>query len=133
MVLVDTSVLIDFLKVRDNPKTAKFREILLRKTPFGISAYSYQELLQGSKDDSEWNRLVEYLSSQKIYFLKNEAETYERAARIFFDLRRKGVTPRSTLDILIVLTAIDNDLALLHNDRDFDLIAGYLPELKIFV
>lgn len=50
---------------------------------------------------------------------------------MYFDLRRSGVTIRSTIDVLIALTAIQNNLHLLHNDRDFDIMAEKLPKLKI--
>jgi predicted nucleic acid-binding protein len=50
---------------------------------------------------------------------------------MYFDLRRKGVTPRSTIDILIALTAMLNNLSLLHDDRDFDAMAAEIKDLRI--
>jgi len=47
-------------------------------------------------------------------------------------LRKQGVTIRSTIDILIGLTAIEHDLLLLHNDKDFDAMAVKIKDLKIF-
>lgn len=132
MILVDTSVLIDFLKGRTTAKTALSREILLRDVPFGFSAFTYQEVLQGSRDEAEYAHLEAYMSTQKIYCFPDEVSVYERAAKMYFDLRRKGVTVRSTIDVLIALTAIDNQLYLLHHDDgDFDLMARHVPELKI--
>jgi predicted nucleic acid-binding protein len=75
--------------------------------------------------------LKKYLLAQKIYYLPNELETYENAARMYYDLRRKSITIRSTIDIFIAQTAIYYDLFLLHKDRDFDFIAQNTPELKI--
>ncbi len=46
--------------------------------------------------------------------------------------RTKGITIRSTIDLLIAQTAIDNDVMLLANDSDFLNIAKIIPELKIF-
>jgi predicted nucleic acid-binding protein len=131
VVLVDTSVLITFFKGQVNEKAELLKDVLSRDIPFGISSYTYQELLQGARNEAEFNTLKEYLSTQQIYYLKTEASTFEKAARIYFDLRRKGVTPRSTLDILIALTAIEHKLALLHNDNDFDLMSNYIPELTV--
>ncbi len=74
-----------------------------------------------------------YKETQIIYFLPEEKAAYEKAARLYFDLRRKGITPRSTIDILIALTAIENKLMLLHNDRDFDLMAEQVDALKILL
>ena len=67
-----------------------------------------------------------------IYLLPKTIETYEKSAYMYFNLRRHGVTIRSTIDILIALTAIEYNLALLHNDRDFDIIKGKTPKLNIF-
>lgn len=131
MILVDTSVLISFLKGQSDEKTELFKEVLCRDIPFGISSYTYQEILQGARDEAEFKTLKNYLSTQHIYFLDSEATTYEKAAMLYFKLRRKGVTPRSTLDMLISLTAMENNLALLHNDRDFDTMAKQIPELRV--
>ncbi len=131
MVLVDTSVLIGFLKGHADGKILMFKEILSHDIPFGISAYTYQEVLQGARDEVELQTLKNYLSTQHIYYLEQEAASYEEAAMLYFNLRSKGITPRSTLDMLIALTAIKNSLALLHRDRDFDIMAGHIPELRI--
>jgi len=131
MILVDTSVLVGFFKGDTGGKISIFKEILSRDIPFGISAYTYQEVLQGAKDEAELQTLKDYLSTQQIYFLEQETATYEKAAGLYFNLRRRGITPRSTLDMLIALTAIENNLALLHDDRDFDTMAGHIPGLKI--
>jgi len=131
MILVDTSVLIDFLKGHVNEKSQWFETVLTRDIPFGISAYTYQEILQGSRNEKEFEQLKAYLASQTIYYLSEDAITYEKAAKLYFDLRRKGTTPRSSIDILIALTAIENRLMLLHNDRDFDTMADKIDGLLI--
>ena len=131
MILVDTSVLIDFLKGRENAKTELFANVLDRRLPFGIASYTYQEVLQGARDKQEYSKLKNYLSSQKIYFLPETIEAYERAANLFFSLRRQGVTPRSTVDILIARVAMEHNLLLLHNDRDFDALSEKVGGLKI--
>ncbi|MDD4588473.1 MAG: PIN domain-containing protein, partial [Heliobacteriaceae bacterium] len=116
MILVDTSVLIGFLKGQTDEKTQLFDVILSRNITFGFSAYTFQEVLQGARNEKEYEQLWDYLSTQIIYFLPAKTATYEKAARLYFDLRRNGITPRSTIDILIALTAIENKLMLLHND-----------------
>ena len=110
MILVDTSVLIGFLKGQTDEKTQLFEEVLTLNIPFGISSYTFQEVLQGARDENEYQQLQDYLSTQIIYFLPEETATYEKAARMYFELRRKGITPRSTIDILIALTAMENKL-----------------------
>ena len=51
---------------------------------------------------------------------------------MYYELRRKGVTPRSAIDILIAVTAIRYNLSVLHDDHDFDVMAQNIPELKIY-
>ena len=131
MILVVTSVLIDFLKGVRNHRTKLFEAVLKQNLPFGIASYTYQEVLQGARDRQEYDRLREYLSTQKIYFLPETIEAYEKAARLFFNLRRQGLTIRSTIDVLIARIAIEHDLFLLHNDRDFDAISEKNADLKI--
>ena len=126
MILVDTSVLIDYLKGRSGLKTDLFEEVLARNIPYGIAVYTYQEVLQGAKDKKEWDILKEYLASQIIYFPGTDLDLYEKAAKLFFDLRRKGITPRSSIDLLIVLIAVENNLLLLYNHRDFDQMTGQI-------
>ena len=131
MILVDTSVLIGFLKGQINEKIQLFDQVLSRNIDFGFSSYTFQEVLQGARNEKEYKQLRDYLSTQIIYFLPEKTATYEKAARLYFDLRRKGITPRSTIDVLIALTAIENNLLLLHNDRDFDLMAEQVDTLRI--
>ena len=131
MILVDTTVLINYLKGYENDKTKLFDDVLRKKMAYGISAYTYQELLQGVRDEREYDKLKNYLSTQTVYFLPEEVKTYEAASRLYFELRRQGITPRSTIDILIVLTAIWNDLFLLHDDKDFDIIADKVDDFQI--
>lgn len=131
MILVDTSVLIGFLKGHNDEKTKLFDKILSGEIPFGFSPYTYQEILQGAKNEKEYEHLRDYLSTQIFYFLPEKTATYEKAAKLYFDLRRKGVTPRSTIDILIALTAMEHKLMLLHNDRDFDLMAAHVDALNV--
>lgn len=117
MYLIDTSVLIDFLKGKESKQTIKLEKIILHKIPFGISAFTYQELLQGAKDQQEFDKLHRYLSTQKIYY--PSANSYKNAATIFFNCRKSGITIRSTIDTLIATTAIENGLILLCSDKDF--------------
>ena len=131
MILVDTSILVNYFKGIETPKTRVFETILDQGLPYGISPYTYQEILQGAKDEREYRLLKEYLDTQHFYFLPPSLETFERAARLYFDLRRKGITPRGAIDIFIALTAIHNNLSLLHDDRDFDAIASAVKSLKI--
>ncbi|MCL1808513.1 MAG: hypothetical protein FWG42_01960 [Clostridiales bacterium] len=82
MILVDTTVVINYLKGIENAKTIIFDDVLRRKIPYGIAAYTYQEVLQGAKDKKEFECLKDYLATQTIYCLPEGRETFEEAARI---------------------------------------------------
>ena len=117
MYLVDTSVLIDFFKAKETTHSKKLEKIIANQIPFGISIFTYQELLQGAKDEKEFEKLKCYLSTQKIYYPTHK--TFDASASLFFLCRKKGITIRSTIDTLIATTAIENGLILLSSDRDF--------------
>jgi len=131
MILVDTSVLIDYFKGVENKPVKKFHQILDSNIPFGISHFIYMEVLQGSQTDKDFNLLKKYLITQTFYELKSGRESYAEAARMYLQLRKKGVTVKSTIDCLIARIAVENELFLLHNDADFDRIAKHFP-LKIW-
>jgi predicted nucleic acid-binding protein len=131
VILVDTSVLIGYLKGRTGEKFALFDKVLASDMPFGVAPYTVQELLQGARDKKEFDKLREYLSTQTVYYLSAGIAGHIDAAQIFFNLRRAGVTVRSTIDMLIAVIAIEHNLYLLHNDRDFDVIARGESRLRI--
>jgi len=131
MVIVDTSVLIDYFKDVENPKSLLLDSIIQLEIPFAISCFTYQELLQETRDIKEFNELKSYLSLQNIYDVPQDLHFFENCAKMFFDLRRKGLTIRSTIDMLIAQTAINFGSFLLHNDKDFDVISKNFKNLKI--
>jgi hypothetical protein len=131
MILVDTSVLIHFFKGIDSKSSQKFRTILQREIPFGINSLIFQEVLQGAGSEKEYLTLKKYLETQRFYHLREPIESFAKAAKIYLDCRKKGITIRSTIDCLIAQTALENDLLLLHEDSDFDLMAKVIP-LKFF-
>jgi predicted nucleic acid-binding protein len=70
MILVDTSVIIDFLNGKENTKVSLFDKVLENKIPYGINAFIFQEVLQGARDLKEYTNLREYLESIPFYYLK---------------------------------------------------------------
>ena len=131
MILVDASVLIDFLKGRPGPAVDRFVEVLDRGIPFGLSPITVLEVLQGAATENDFDALRDYLESQTIFELRGGLDSYVAAAKIFFDLRRRGKTAGSSIDCLIAQTAVEHGLHLLHNDSDFDRIAE-VSALKIW-
>jgi len=131
MILVDTSVLIQFFKGIKSEGCNKFIHVLQRKAPFGINSLIFQEVLQGAGSEKEFLTLKRYLETQRFYHLKDPVESFAKAAKIYLDCRRKGITIRSTIDCLIAQTALENELFLLHEDHDFDQMGKIIP-LKFF-
>ena len=131
MILVDTSVLIDYLKGRENDKSNLFQIILNRNLPYGITNLIFLEVLQGAKSKREFNKIKKYLETIVFYDLKNGKESYEKIAELNLYCRKSGITVRSTIDLIIAQIAIENELSLLHNDRDFDNISSVVSELRI--
>lgn len=66
-----------------------------------------------------------------MYSLKLGIQSFDNAAQLNFRCRRKGVTVRSTIDLLIAETAIENNIELLHDDEDYANMAKVISELKL--
>jgi len=131
MILIDTSVLIGYLKGLKGEPYDKVDTLIDRNIPIGICNQVYQEVLQGAKNEKEFDQLKDYLNAIDFYDLRNGKKSYENAALLYFKCRKAGVTPRSTIDLIIAQIAIDNQLLLLHNDSDFVKISQVVPDLRL--
>ncbi|GAB6088570.1 type II toxin-antitoxin system VapC family toxin [Spirochaeta dissipatitropha] len=132
MILVDTSVLIDYFKGNNSQPVQLFDQILEQGIRYGINDFIYQELLQGARTTEEFTQLNEYLENLPFYNLRNGKESHKNAALLYFQCRKQGYTIRSTIDLLIAESAIEHQLYLLHNDADYDKISRVYPELRIY-
>ena len=132
MILVDSSVLIQVLGGRgDRPKAKLFERVIAQDIPFAICPFVYQEVLQGVADDLTYRRVRSYLETQECLWPPAGLAGFEQSARLYRTLGRQGVTVRSMIDALIACTAIYHHAPLLHDDRDFDVMAEHVPELRI--
>lgn len=121
MILVDTSVWVEVLRDKKGNAVRAFRKRIGTEICV-FTRFTQLELLQGAKDEQEWRRIDDYLSTQ--YYLEATENTWREAARIYFDLRRKGLTLSSPVDACIAQIAIESKVILLHRDQDFESIAG---------
>jgi predicted nucleic acid-binding protein len=119
MILVDTFVLIGYLKGSKGSHYDKMNFPIDNEIPYGICHYIYQELLQGSANEREYELLTDYLNTLPFYSLRHEKESFENAALMYINCRKKGIMVRSTTDLLIAEIAVENNLYLFHNDNDF--------------
>ena len=132
MILVDTSVLMGYLSGSTGLLYTKMNYIIDNDIPYGICPYVYQELLQGSADEREYGVLKEYLNTLPFYDLQYGKESFEKAAHMYVNCRKKGIRIRNTVDLLIAEIAIENNLYLFHNDADFTKIAKVYRSLKLY-
>jgi len=91
----------------------------------------YQELLQGAKNKKEYALLDEHLRCQRFFHPMDPIISYGKAAMIYLSCRKQGITVRSTIDCLIAQIAIEHDLLLLQNDKDFVNMAPII-NLKLY-
>jgi predicted nucleic acid-binding protein len=124
MILVDTSVWVSILRDKTGGVVQRFRKRIGADISV-LSRFTQLELLQGAKDEREWERLDDYLATQ--YYLEATEHTWGAAARIYFELRRKGIPLSSPIDCCIAQIAMESDAVLLHQDQDFEKIAGIRP------
>ncbi len=120
MLLIDTSVWIKVFRDRSGQVRNQL-ENLIQDRAFLLTRFNQLELLQGALTDSEWNLLSNYLQLQD--YVELTADSWQAAARIYYDLRRQGLTIRSPIDCCIAQAAMENQLLLIHHDRDFETIA----------
>jgi predicted nucleic acid-binding protein len=123
LILVDTSVWIDYFKGTISAQTDKLDQ-LLGSEPLAIGDLILTEVLQGFADERDFNRVRKMLTSLLVELGGEEIAI--QAARNFRALRVLGVTVRKTIDTVIATRCIESGYDLLHNDRDFDPFAKHL-------
>ena len=124
MILVDSSVWIDFF----NGKTTWQTEMLdqmLSKDPVFIGDLILTEVLQGFRKDNEYKAAKQVLSLLPCQELGGYKLAIESASN-YRKLRKRGVTVRKTIDIIIGTFCIHQDIVLLHNDKDFEPMVKHL-------
>lgn len=124
MILVDSSVWIDYFNGAITPQTERL-DSLLGREPLAIGDLILTEVLQGFHDDRDFNGALKMLTSLTVVELGGE-EIAIQAAQNFRALRKRGVTVRKTIDAVIATRCIESGHDLLHNDRDFDPFAKHL-------
>lgn len=130
MILVDTSVWIDWLRGTTTEAVQRLERILEGGIPFGITGVIYQEILQGADSAASLQRLADYFGSQRFYSPLDTLTTHKGAAELYQACRNQGITIRSTIDCLIAQIALEHELMLLHSDRDFDRLREAAPRLQ---
>ena len=128
MVLIDTTVWIDFFAGRQLPHVAVLEGLIKHREDICVCGIILTEVLQGIRQKGEFLKTKDLFNA--MIFLPMTYSVFLGAAEIYRTLRRKGITIRNSVDCMIASVAIENDIMLLHNDRDFIPIEKHL-HLKV--
>lgn len=124
MILVDSSVWIDYFRGVATPQSDRLDELLGREG-LATGDIVLTEVLQGFTSEKDFNQALRLLSSLTLVQIGGE-DILVQAARNFRALRALGVTVRKTIDTLIASRCIQDGHALLFSDRDFDPFVEHL-------
>ena len=128
MILVDSSVWIDYFNGHRTWQT-NLLDNLLSDVPIIIGDLILAEILQGFRSDNDFKSAKSYLSNLPFRQMGGY-QVAVKSAQNYRILRKKGVTVRKTIDVIIGTYCILEGLPLLHDDRDFDPMGSHLS-LKI--
>ncbi len=124
MILVDSSVWIDYFRGTATPQAEKL-ESLLGTEPIATGDLILTEVLQGFVSDRDFNQARKLLTSLVVVDLAGQ-DIAIQAAKNFRALRALGVSVRKTIDTVIATRCIESGLPLLYSDRDFDPFVEHL-------
>jgi len=124
MLIVDSSVWIDYFADRDTPQVRILDEVLDGEQ-VGVGDLILCEVLQGIRDERQFETVRQQLLNLDILPVC-DPHIAVQAARNYRRLRERGVTVRKTIDTLIATFCIEKGHRLLHNDRDFDPFEEYI-------
>jgi predicted nucleic acid-binding protein len=127
MITVDSSVWIDYLKGTNTSQTKQLDTMLGDSSlDFVMLDVVLMEVLRGIRSDHEYKNTQVALTALPVHQAGGE-ELATQAAQIYRKLRREGQTVRSSIDLLVASWCLHSDADLLHNDRDFAVIANAFP------
>jgi hypothetical protein len=123
VILVDTSVWVEFFRATGRPPHRFLADLIDRRAELAVTEPIVMEVLAGARSESDAVRLRDQLLA--FEFLPTGLPDFEAAASIHRTCRRAGTSIRSQLDCVIAAVAIRAGTSLLHVDTDFDVIARH--------
>jgi predicted nucleic acid-binding protein len=129
LILVDSSVWADFFNGYPSAEEIKLKTLLDSMADIAITGIIASEVLSGFKDEKTFEEVKD--TFLKLPQAQINFNSHIQAAKMYRNLRSKGITIRSIIDCLIAIIAIEDRLELLHKDRDFEMIGKYYPSLKL--
>lgn len=124
MILVDSSVWVDYLRNSPTPQVALLEQLLGRE-PIATGDLILTEVLQGCRSERQFTDTLGLLGGLEMVEIGGRAAAVE-AARNLRRLRDRGITIRKTIDCLIATRCIADGYSLLYSDRDFDPFVEHL-------
>ena len=125
MILVDSSVWIDYFNGRSTWQTDTLDD-LLSDVPVIMGDLILAEILEGFRSDKDFESAKSYISDLPFRQMGGY-QIAVQSAQNYRTLRKRGVTVRKTIDVIIGTFCILERLSLLHDDRDFDPMATHFP------
>jgi predicted nucleic acid-binding protein len=130
VIVVDTTVWVDFLGARGTRFDHHLAELVEGDAPIALVDIVYAEILQGIRADDVYHRTRSSLLAHPILRPRG-LETFESAANLYRAARRRGLTVRRGVDCVIAAVCVEAGAPIYHNDRDFDVIAS-VSDLGIY-
>ncbi|WP_216899983.1 PIN domain nuclease [Synechococcus sp. CCY 9618] len=124
MIVVDSSVWVDFFNGIATPEVERL-DGLLGIRPVAVGDLILVEVLQGFRNDGDAARATQLFGSMAVIEMLGRRHAY-RAAENYRTLRKKGLTVRKTIDVIIATACIEAHLPLLFSDRDFQPFVTHL-------
>lgn len=124
MVLVDSSVWINYFNGKNSWQT-EILDQMLSQIPLFTGDLILTEVLQGVRKDNEYNKAKEVMGILSCKQMGGYEIAIESAEN-YRKLRKKGITVRKTIDVIIGTFCINNNIPLLHDDKDFEPMMKYL-------
>ena len=118
MIVVDSSVWIDYFNARPTAETDLLESLLVTRRLL-VGDLIIVEVLQGFRAERDFGRAQAAFEDLEYASMVGR-DIALASARNYRILRARGVTIRSTIDVLIATFCIEEGHALLHSDRDFD-------------
>lgn len=123
MIMIDTSVWIDQLIGNKTKQTHRLSLLIEDSVPLCTCGLIITEVLQGCREDRLYREVRDILTN--LVYLQFTIDIFIHASDLYRSLRKNGVTIRKPVDCMIASVCIEHEVELLHNNKDFTLIAKH--------
>ena len=129
MILVDSSVWIDYFLGHDTPQV-EILDRCLGVRAVGVGDLVLTEVLQGFRDDKDYRTARSIMDELTVFDMLGKGMAI-KSAENFRKLRKKGITIRKTADVIIATYCSEHDFPLLFSDKDFQPFVEHLKLAQV--